>query len=107
MEANPTPQPITAAIDPTVEVVTQSAPSRPATVAKANPVQTVLVVLGAIAFLYFARPVILPIFLACVAGMTLKPLIRWLSYCHIPPAPAVAVVLCLLVAAIGIRFFPL
>ena len=107
MEANPTPQPITAAIDPTVEVVTQSAPSTPATVAKTTPVQIVLVVLGVIAFLYFARPVILPIFLACVAGMTLKPLIRWLSYCHIPPALSAAVVLCLLVAAIGIGFFQL
>jgi predicted PurR-regulated permease PerM len=107
MEANPTPQPITAAIDPTVEVVTQSAPSTPATVAKTTPVQIVLVVLGVIAFLYFARPVILPIFLACVAGMTLKPLIRWLSYCHIPPALSAAVVLCLLVAAVGIGFFQL
>src|ERR1035437_7828865 len=107
MEANPTPQPITAAIDPTVEVVTQSAPSTPATVAKTTPVQIVLVVLGVIAFLYFARPVILPIFLACVAGMAFKPLIRWLSYCHIPPALSAAVVLCLLVAAIGIGFFQL
>src|SRR5665647_1019695 len=107
MEANPTPQPITAAIDPTVEVVTPSAPSPPATVAKTTPVQIVLVVLGVIAFLYFARPVILPIFLACVGGMTLKPLIRWLSYCHITPALSAAVVLCLLVAAIGIGFFQL
>jgi predicted PurR-regulated permease PerM len=107
MEANPTPQPITAAIDPMVEVVTQSAPSTPATVAKTTPVQIILVVLSVIAFLYFARPVILPIFLACVAGMTLKPLIRWLSYCHIPPALSAAVVLCLLVAAVGIGFFQL
>src|SRR5450756_612446 len=107
MEANPTPQPIAAAIDPTVEVVTQSAPSTPATVAKTTPVQIVLVVLGVIAFLYFARPVILPIFLACVAGMALKPLIRWSSCCHIPPALSAAVVLCLLVAAIGIGFFQL
>jgi predicted PurR-regulated permease PerM len=74
---------------------------------KTTPVQIVLVVLGAIAFFYFARPVVLPIFLACVAGMTLKPLIRWLSYCHIPPALSAAVVLCLLVAAIGIGFFQL
>jgi predicted PurR-regulated permease PerM len=70
-------------------------------------VQIVLVVLGAIAFLYFTRPVLLPVFLACIAGMTLKPLIRWLSYCRIPPALSAAVVLCLLVAAIGIGFFQL
>ena len=39
--------------------------------------------------------------------MALKPLIRWLSYCHIPPALSAAVVLCLLVAAVGIGFFQL
>ena len=42
-----------------------------------------------------------------MAGMTLKPLIRWLSYCHIPPALSAAVVLCLLVTAVGIGFFQL
>src|SRR5664279_3459536 len=58
--------------------------------------QIVVSVLGVIAFLYFARPVVLPVVLACVAGMTLKPLIRWLSCGHIPPALSAAVVLCLL-----------
>jgi predicted PurR-regulated permease PerM len=77
------------------------------TVAKATPMQIVLIVLGMIAFLYFARPVVLPVVLACVAGMTLKPLIRWLSCCHIPPAISAAVVLCFLVSAIGIGFFQL
>jgi predicted PurR-regulated permease PerM len=70
-------------------------------------VQIVLIVLGTIGFLYFARPVVLPVFLACVAGMTLKPLIRWLSCCHIPPALSAAIVLCLLVTAIGVGFFQL
>ena len=64
-------------------------------------------VLGVIAFLYFARPVILPVVLACVAGMTLKPLIRWSSCCHIPPPVSAALVLFLLVSAIGIGFFQL
>ena len=75
--------------------------------AKTTPVQIVLLVLGTIAFLYFARPVILPVFLACVAGGTLKPLIRWLSCCHIPPALSAAVVLCLLVSSAAIGFFQL
>ena len=75
--------------------------------ARTTPVQVVLIVLGTIGFLYFARPVVLPVFLACVGGMTLKPLIRWLSYCHIRPALSAAVVLCLLVAAVGIGFFQL
>jgi predicted PurR-regulated permease PerM len=78
-----------------------------ATVAKRTPAQIVLVLLGTMAFLYFARPVVLPVFLACVAGMTLKPLIRWLSYCHFPPALSAAVVLCLLVSGVAIGFFQL
>jgi predicted PurR-regulated permease PerM len=84
-----------------------SAPLSAAATTKTTPVQIVLIVLGVIAFLYFARPVVLPVFLACVAGMTLKPLIRWLSCCHISPALSAAVVLCLLVAAVGIGFFQL
>jgi len=60
-----------------------------------------------VAFLYFARPVILPIFLACVGGMTLKPLIRWLSQYHIPPAFSSAVVLLLLVAGLTVGFIQL
>ncbi|HEX7617211.1 MAG TPA: AI-2E family transporter, partial [Verrucomicrobiae bacterium] len=78
-----------------------------ATAAKATLVQIVMIALGLVAFLYFARPVVLPVFLACVAGMALKPLIRWLSFCHIPPALSAAGVLCLLVAVIGIGFFQL
>jgi predicted PurR-regulated permease PerM len=78
-----------------------------ATVAKRTPVQMVLIVLGIVAFLYFARPVILPIFLACVAGMTLKPLIRWTSCCRIPPAVSAALVLCLLVSGAAWGFFQL
>ena len=75
--------------------------------AKTTPVQIVLVLLGTIAFLYFARPVVLPIFLACMAGMTLKPLIRWLSRCHIPPALSAAVVLGFFAAGLGIGFVQL
>ena len=78
-----------------------------APVIKVTPVQIVLILLGAIAFLYFARPVVLPVFLACVAGMALKPLVRWLSYCHIPPALSAAILLGFLVAAGGLGFFQL
>ncbi|HWX23372.1 MAG TPA: AI-2E family transporter [Candidatus Binatia bacterium] len=75
--------------------------------AKATPAQIGLVVLGVVAFLYFARPVVLPIFLACVGGMALKPLIRWLSQCHIPPALSAALVLSVLVAGAAIGFIQL
>jgi len=74
---------------------------------KATLFQFVLILLGAIAFLYFARPVVLPVVLACIAGMTLKPLIRWSSSYHLPPALSAAIVLSLLVAFIGVGFFQL
>ena len=88
---------------------TESPPALTSAVAatKTTRGQIVLIVLGTIAFLYVARPVVLPIFLAVMAGMALKPLIRWLSYGHIPPALSTAAVLCLLVAAVGIGFFEL
>ncbi len=93
------------AVDPSTTV---SAAGSIATAATRTPLlQIVLVVLGTITFLYFARPVVLPIFLACVAGMALKPLIRWSSYCHIPPALSAAVVIFILVAGamVGFRQF--
>jgi len=100
----------TAAVAPNADALSgEPVPAEPigAAAAKATPGQIVLIVLGVIAFLYFARPVVLPVFLACVAGMALKPLIRWLSCCHIPPALSAAVVLCFLVAAVGVGFFQL
>jgi len=74
---------------------------------KTTPLPVFFMALGALVLLYFARPVVLPIILACVAAMTLKPLIRWSSGGGIPPAISAAVVLCLLVSAIGIGFFQL
>jgi predicted PurR-regulated permease PerM len=76
-------------------------------VPKTNRAQIALLVLSTIAFLYFARPLVLPVFMACFAGMALKPLIRWLAGWHIPPTLSAAIVLCLLVAAIGIGFIQL
>src|SRR5579864_8191336 len=70
------------------------------TLSKTALAQIVLIVLGTVAALYFARPVLLPVIIACVAAMTLKPLIRWSSYCHVPPVISAAVVLLLLVAGV-------
>jgi predicted PurR-regulated permease PerM len=78
-----------------------------AAAAKTHPAQIVMMFLGTIAFLYFARPVVLPIVMACVAAMTLKPLIRWMSYGRLPPAVSAAIVLCFIVSAIAIGFFQL
>jgi predicted PurR-regulated permease PerM len=106
-EAEPMARPITSNVEPVIEPATRADQSKPATVVKTTPVQIVLAVIGVIAFLYFTRPVLLPVFLACIAGMTLKPLIRWFSCCHVPPAISAAFVLCILVTAIGIGFFEL
>ena len=88
---------------------TETSPAQPDTAPAPNAtsVQIALVVLGVVAFLYFARPVVLPIFLACVGGMALKPLIRWLSQYHVPPGLSAAVVLSLLIAGAAIGFIQL
>jgi predicted PurR-regulated permease PerM len=86
---------------------TPAAPPGTATARLFTLAQIILMVLGVIGFLYFARPVVLPVVLAIAAGMTLKPLIRWLSCCHIPPSISAAVVLILLVFALGLGFFNL
>jgi predicted PurR-regulated permease PerM len=82
----------------------EAPPAPPAALAlsKTALAQMVLIVLGTGGFFYFARPVLLPIFLACVAAMTLKPLIRGSSYCHLPPPVSAAFVLAVLIAgAVG------
>jgi predicted PurR-regulated permease PerM len=107
METTPLPQSQTAGVDAPVEATPPAVPASPATGARTTPVQILLIVLGIIAFLYFARSVVLPVVLACVAGMALKPLIRWLSDWHIAPGFSAAIVLSILAAAVGIGFFQL
>jgi predicted PurR-regulated permease PerM len=107
VETNLTSKHISADVDPAVAAETQAVQPGPAAVAKTSLIQIVLVVLGTIVFLYFARPVVLPIVLAVVAGTALKPLIRWLSCCHMPPPLSTTVVMGFLLAAIGIGFFQL
>lgn len=82
-------------------------PDATASAPRTSAAQVVLAVLAAIAFLYFARPVVLPVLLACVVGVTLKPLISWMSGHRIPPALSAALVLCLLMACITIGFLQL
>ncbi len=116
MDATTITRPIAAKDDLTVTAVLCSdAPATPtiepppaeritASLAKTTKAQIVLMALGTITFLYFARPVLLPIFLACMAAMTLKPLIRWSSYCHVPPALSAAAVLSILIACVTLGF---
>jgi predicted PurR-regulated permease PerM len=107
--ASPPPQPPEdlAVVDSTSQPTPDAGPSLASVVAGTSRVQLALLVLGVVAFLYFARPVILPVFLACMAGMTLKPLIRWAGLCRIPPPLAAASVLCLLIAGLALGFFQL
>src|SRR5580698_2218070 len=70
----------------------------------ALPVKAALIfisIFAAIAFAYFASPVVLPFFLAWVASMTLKPLVSWLRARHFPAALAAALVLVCFLLAVG------
>jgi predicted PurR-regulated permease PerM len=69
------------------------------------PTQWVLIVLGAIALLYFARPVLLPVFLAILSAMALKPLMRLLALIRLPTHLSAALVFALLVATLFVGFF--
>lgn len=57
------------------------------------------IVLATTVFAYLARPVLIPIVLAWVISMMLKPPTRWLRRCHVPaPVAAALVVICTLFA---------
>jgi predicted PurR-regulated permease PerM len=60
-----------------------------------------LAVFAAIGFLYLAEVVLMPVVLAWVAGLALKPVIRWLSGVGVPPKLGAAIVLAVFVLAVG------
>ena len=70
--------------------------------AKMTRGETILVVMTVVASLNIARPVLLPVFLACMISMTLKPFITWLAGFGIHRAVSAAVVLLLVMAAVGV-----
>jgi predicted PurR-regulated permease PerM len=72
-----------------------------------QPRLNILTALAIIAFLYFARPVILPVLLAAVGAMALKPVIKWLEGWHLPRALAAGITLAILLCATGIGFIEL
>src|SRR4051812_8986504 len=101
-------QPATTEPGPLGEVIPgTAAPSPLSAAAVLTKTQHILLVLGGVGFLHIARPLVLPIVLACVIAMTLKPLIRWLSHCRIRPALGAAIVLSLFGTAVGIGFVKL
>ncbi len=81
--------------------------ARPPEGPKVAIVHVIIAVFGAIAFLYVARPVVLPVLLAWMAATTLQPLVRWLSLLRLPTSLSAAVVFSLLVAVLGLGFYRL
>ena len=67
----------------------------------AKAAQIFVIVLGSIAFAYFARPVVLPLLLAWLASMTLKLPVNWLRAWHLPTSLASAVVLGFFLLVVG------
>jgi len=63
--------------------------------------QATIILLGAIALAYFARPVILPLAVAWIGAMALKPPVSWLRARHFPAPLAAAVVVAVLVSGLG------
>lgn len=55
--------------------------------------QALAIILGSITFAYFARSVVLPLLLAWIASMTLKPPVNWLRTRGFPASLAAALVL--------------
>jgi predicted PurR-regulated permease PerM len=99
LEPELTPADDTAAVEGPPSELTAPVPVRTV------PTQWILIALGTIAFLYFARPVVLPVFLAILAAMALKPLMRWLGLLHLPTGLSAAIVFALLVTGLVVGFF--
>jgi predicted PurR-regulated permease PerM len=94
-------------IDPEIGQEPSSPPAGEPASQRMPPLHVGTVLLGTVAFLYFARPVVLPIFVAWMAAMALRPVVRWLSVLHFPAALSAAIVFCLLVACVGFGFVQL
>lgn len=69
-----------------------------------NAVQVVILILASIAFLYFARPVVLPVIIAVMAATTLGPLMRGLAHLRVPPVPSAILVFVLLLTVAAVAF---
>jgi predicted PurR-regulated permease PerM len=63
---------------------------------------SILATVAIIAFLYFARPVMLPLVAACMVAAGLNPLMRLFSYFRIPTVPSAVIIFIGLVVLTGI-----
>jgi predicted PurR-regulated permease PerM len=62
----------------------------------------ILAFLGVVGFFYFARPVILPVMLACVTAMVLRPLMEKLTKLHLPRVVSALLVMTCFMALAGV-----
>ncbi len=103
MPANQTPPPGGPLPVESAPVVTaDGGPNR-----KTSRGETILIAMSVVASLSIARPVLLPVFLACMIGMTFKPFISWLATHRIHRAFSAAVLLLFVQAAVGVGFIEL
>jgi len=66
-----------------------------------------LLVIAVVVVIHVARAVVLPVVLACLAGMTLSPLVRGLLRCRLPAPIAAASVVSVLVIVVAVGFYEL
>ena len=103
MPANQTPPPgVPLPVEPVPVVTADVGPNK-----KTSRGETILIAMSVVASLSIARPVLLPVFLACMIGMTLKPFISWLASHRIHRAFSAGILLLLVQAAAGVGFFEL
>lgn len=103
MPANQTPPPgVPLPVEPVPVVTADVGPNK-----KTSRGETILIAMSVVASLSIARPVLLPVFLACMIGMTLKPFISWLANHRIHRAFSAGILLLLVQAAAGVGFFEL
>src|ERR1700689_5371317 len=86
--------------DESGEAAPEIAKPAPPAERKVPPPVFVLVGLGSIAFLYFARPVVLPVILAWMTATALRPLVRWINLLRIPIPVSAAIVSSVLLAGL-------
>lgn len=65
-------------------------------------VRIVFLVTVAFCFAYFARQVVLPVLLACIAAVTLKAPVRWLQHIGVPISLGAALIVGLVVAGLTV-----
>ena len=64
-----------------------------------------VILLGLVAFAYFARALVLPVLLAWVVSMALKPPVTWLRARHLPAPLAAGIIVAIVVAAAACAIF--